>query len=118
MTLKVLSLASEAVPLVKTGGLADVVGALPAALAAEGVEMTTMLPGYPAVMRGLGRLRKVGVHWPETSGMQQSAGILAGKTLVLTGSLPTEKALKQISCSSRSSLRGSYGETRQRRAKP
>ena len=59
MTLKVLSLASEAVPLVKTGGLADVVGALPAALAAEGVEMTTMLPGYPAVMRGLGRLRKV-----------------------------------------------------------
>jgi len=37
----------------------------------------------------VGRLRKAGVHWPETSGMQQSAGILAGKTLVLTGSLPT-----------------------------
>lgn len=47
MRLKVLSVASEAVPLVKTGGLADVVGALPAALAGHGVEMTTLLPGYP-----------------------------------------------------------------------
>ncbi|HMP55825.1 MAG TPA: glycogen/starch synthase, partial [Novosphingobium sp.] len=33
MALSVLSVASEAVPLVKTGGLADVAGALPAALA-------------------------------------------------------------------------------------
>ncbi|MHA6344843.1 glycogen synthase GlgA [Roseivivax sp. CAU 1761] len=46
----VLSVASECVPLIKTGGLADVAGALPAALAAEGVEMRTLLPGYPAVM--------------------------------------------------------------------
>jgi DNA ligase (NAD+) len=29
------------------------------------------------------------VHWTESTGMQQSAGILAGKTLVLTGTLPT-----------------------------
>lgn len=34
-------------------------------------------------------LRGAGVHWPESTGLQQSAGILAGKTLVLTGSLPT-----------------------------
>jgi starch synthase len=40
-------------PLVKTGGLADVTGALPAALAAEGVKVTTMLPGYPAVLAAL-----------------------------------------------------------------
>ena len=33
----VLSVASEVFPLVKTGGLADVAGALPPALAAEGV---------------------------------------------------------------------------------
>ena len=49
----VLSVASECAPLVKTGGLADVVGALPAALAAEGVVMRTLLPGYPAVMKAL-----------------------------------------------------------------
>jgi starch synthase len=48
---KVLSVASEAYPLAKTGGLADVVGALPAALSPHGVETTTFLPGYPAVMR-------------------------------------------------------------------
>ncbi|GGL62144.1 glycogen synthase GlgA [Wenxinia marina] len=49
--MKVLSVASECVPLIKTGGLADVVGALPAALAPQGVEMRVLLPGYPAVMK-------------------------------------------------------------------
>jgi starch synthase len=48
--MKVLSVASEVYPLIKTGGLADVAGALPAALAAEGVEVVTLVPGYPAVM--------------------------------------------------------------------
>src|SRR5207342_326422 len=51
--IKVLSVASEIYPLVKTGGLADVVGALPKALAAEGVRMRTLVPGYPDVMRAL-----------------------------------------------------------------
>lgn len=46
---RVLSVASEAYPLIKTGGLADVVGALPAALAPHGVAVTTLLPGYPAL---------------------------------------------------------------------
>ena len=51
--LKALSVASEAFPLIKTGGLADVVGALPAALARENVEMRTLIPGYPAVLAKL-----------------------------------------------------------------
>jgi starch synthase len=51
--LRVLSITSEAYPLIKTGGLADVAGALPAALAREGVEVRTLLPGYPAVMAKL-----------------------------------------------------------------
>ncbi|MCA3555987.1 glycogen synthase GlgA [Aestuariivirga sp.] len=51
--MKVLSAASELFPLVKTGGLADVTGALPAALAGEGVEVTNIVPGYPAVMAAL-----------------------------------------------------------------
>ncbi len=59
MSLRVLSVASEMVPLVKTGGLADVVGALPAALAGQGVDMTTLLPGYPAVLAAVGKTRKV-----------------------------------------------------------
>src|SRR5271156_2234144 len=51
--LRVLSIASEVFPLVKTGGLADVAGALPGALKRENVEMRTLLPGYPQVMAGL-----------------------------------------------------------------
>jgi starch synthase len=47
------------VPLVKTGGLADVVGALPAALAAQGVTVTTLLPGYPAVMAAAKRAKAI-----------------------------------------------------------
>ena len=39
-------LASEAVPYVKTGGLGDVMGALPAALAREGLEVSLLLPLY------------------------------------------------------------------------
>ncbi len=52
--LRVLAVASEMSPLVKTGGLADVVGALPAALAPEGVEIRTLIPGYPGVLAALG----------------------------------------------------------------
>ncbi|MDO9467189.1 MAG: NAD-dependent DNA ligase LigA, partial [Thiobacillus sp.] len=43
----------------------------------------------PHNLEGVGSLRAAGVHWTESTGMQQSAGILAGKTLVLTGTLPT-----------------------------
>src|SRR5690606_41558871 len=48
--IEVLSVTSEIYPLVKTGGLADVAGALPAALAGTGVTMRTLVPGYPAVI--------------------------------------------------------------------
>ncbi len=48
--MRVLSVASEIFPLVKTGGLADVAGALPGALAREGVAVRTLVPGYPAVL--------------------------------------------------------------------
>ena len=51
--LRVLAVASEIYPLIKTGGLADVAGALPLALAAEGVATITLIPGYPAVMKAL-----------------------------------------------------------------
>jgi starch synthase len=47
---KVLSVASEVYPLLKTGGLADVAGALPGAMSREGVDMRVLVPGYPAVL--------------------------------------------------------------------
>jgi starch synthase len=51
--LRVLSVVSEIYPIIKTGGLADVAGALPIALQKEGVEVRTLLPGYPAVLNAL-----------------------------------------------------------------
>ncbi len=57
--MKVLSVASEVAPLIKTGGLADVAGALPAALKAQGVDMRTLMPGYPKVLEALGDGRQI-----------------------------------------------------------
>ncbi|NCU21169.1 starch synthase, partial [Candidatus Falkowbacteria bacterium] len=56
---RVLSVASECVPLVKTGGLADVVGALPGALAGQGWQMRVMIPAYPGVVAQLDAPRVV-----------------------------------------------------------
>lgn len=50
MHMKILFCTSEAVPLIKTGGLADVSGALPLALQEIGVDCRVLLPGYPRVL--------------------------------------------------------------------
>lgn len=66
--MKILSVASEIHPLIKTGGLADVAGALPGALAGLGVEMRSLVPGYPAVMKTLGKKRAVAHPYPDLFG--------------------------------------------------
>ena len=72
---KVLSVTSECAPLVKTGGLADVAGALPAALAPHGWRMRTLLPGYPTVMKAAKRWK---VH-------RRAFPLQGGKARVLEG---------------------------------
>jgi starch synthase len=57
--IEVLSVASEIYPLVKTGGLADVAGALPLALKAEDVNVRTLVPGYPAALKAMRRGKAV-----------------------------------------------------------
>jgi starch synthase len=47
--MKILMVASEAAPFAKTGGLADVVGSLPAALKSLGYEVAVLLPRYRSV---------------------------------------------------------------------
>ncbi|MGB7240893.1 MAG: glycogen synthase GlgA [Sulfitobacter sp.] len=47
--MKVLFVASECAPFIKTGGLADVIGAVPKALAALGVGVKVLIPAYPAL---------------------------------------------------------------------
>jgi starch synthase len=46
---KILMVSSEAAPFAKTGGLADVVGSLPAALVRGGDEVGVVLPRYGSV---------------------------------------------------------------------
>jgi starch synthase len=48
--MKVLHVGAEIVPLVKTGGLADVLGALPQALIKEGADVRLLLPGLPSIL--------------------------------------------------------------------
>ena len=57
--LRVLHVAAEVFPLVKTGGLADVVAALPVAQAEQGADVRLLLPGYPAVIESVQGARPV-----------------------------------------------------------
>ena len=66
-SVRVLSIASEIYPLIKTGELADVTGALPIALKADGIEVRTLVPGYPAVLNALGPIEGV-IHLPDFFG--------------------------------------------------
>lgn len=60
----------------KTGGLADVAGALPLALVAEGIETTTLIPGYPAV---LGRLESAEPVHRDSDFFGNGARLLRGR---------------------------------------
>ena len=58
--MRVLFASSEVYPLVKTGGLADVSGALPAALIESGLDVRVLLPGYAEAMDKAEGKRTVG----------------------------------------------------------
>ncbi|MDD2924689.1 glycogen synthase GlgA [Rhodoferax sp.] len=51
--MRVLQVSAEIFPLLKTGGLADVAGALPGALAAVGCDVRVLLPGFAPILADL-----------------------------------------------------------------
>ncbi len=55
--MRILFVTSEAFPLIKTGGLADVSGSLPAALQDINADVRILIPGYPAVLNKLANPR-------------------------------------------------------------
>ncbi|OOZ41809.1 starch synthase [Solemya pervernicosa gill symbiont] len=75
--MKVLFVTSEAHPLIKTGGLADVCGSLPIALKRQRQDVRVVLPAYPQVVAKAGALKLLAeVTLPDSS---QPVRILAGQ---------------------------------------
>lgn len=75
--LKVLFATPEVAPLIKTGGLADVSGALPATLRAIGVDVRVLVPGYNPVIAHLTH-HQVVATFDDLPGFP-SARLLSGK---------------------------------------
>ena len=73
---KILFAASEAYPLVKTGGLGDVVYSLPHALHKRGADIRLVLPGYRALLRQLDQVRILG--WLDVRGAE---GVVSARIL-------------------------------------
>jgi starch synthase len=75
--LRILFVTSEAHPLIKTGGLADVSGSLPAALNALGEDVRLLIPGYRQVLSKLRNKRALlELKWLPMVG---NVSILAGE---------------------------------------
>ncbi len=75
--MQVLAVTPEIYPLVKTGGLADVTGALPLALGVQGVRVRSLIPGYP-IVNGKFKKKKVVLQYPALHG--GSASVFAAET--------------------------------------
>lgn len=76
--LKVLMVASEALPLAKSGGLADAVSGLAHAIQRAGVELTLLLPGYRAALAAL----------PDTKEVAQLPNLPGGPATLVSGRIP------------------------------
>ncbi|KIL98570.1 Glycogen synthase ADP-glucose transglucosylase [Paramagnetospirillum magnetotacticum MS-1] len=76
--MRVLFVSSEVFPLVKTGGLADVSGALPAALTESGEDVKILLPGYPEAIKASGAKKSVG-SLGDPFGLGAEVQLLSGK---------------------------------------
>lgn len=76
--MRVLFASSEVYPLIKTGGLADVSGALPAALAENGVDVRILMPAYPQAVAASGAKKAAG-RLGDPFGIGAEAQLLSGR---------------------------------------
>ncbi|HEX8886960.1 MAG TPA: glycogen/starch synthase, partial [Noviherbaspirillum sp.] len=83
--MRVLQVCAELYPLLKTGGLADVTGALPPALALLGCDTRVLVPGFPALRAGIEEQQLVadlsGRFGPET--VRLYCGLLPGSAVMV-----------------------------------
>lgn len=79
--MRILQVSAELFPLLKTGGLADVAGALPLALAAAGEDARVLLPGFPQIVAGVRDLVPVAelrAPWGESTRLLQGRILTEG----------------------------------------
>jgi starch synthase len=75
-SLRVVIVASEVAPFAKTGGLADVTGSLPVALARLGHQVSVIMPRYPAIERAVRSLEKVSDSLTVPMGSSTEEGVV------------------------------------------
>ncbi|HTG01886.1 MAG TPA: glycogen synthase GlgA [Nitrospirota bacterium] len=78
--MKILFAASEAAPFAKTGGLADVAGSLPPALASLGHEVVLVMPRYRQVDIAANKLKRVATIYVPLGDWQERCDVLRGRT--------------------------------------
>ncbi len=104
--MKVLQVSAEIFPLLKTGGLADVAGALPAALTAAGCAVRVLLPGFAPILADLEAptvLAELTTPWGDRMVLRQgvlatlgvSAYVIDAPQLYLRPGTPYEDAQRQ-----------------------
>lgn len=94
LNVNVLFVSSEVFPLIKTGGLADVSGALPIALANLNVDIRILMPGYPAAMQQIENLTEIAKFDDLPLGVH--ARLLMGTLPKVSHQLETSKTVNVI----------------------
>ena len=80
-TMKILFVSPEAVPYAKTGGLADVAGALPKSIAAQGHSVALIMPLYKMVDRDKFGITEIASDLPaKIAGREEKFSIYQGKS--------------------------------------
>ncbi len=72
--MNILQVSAEIFPLLKTGGLADIAGALPAALTDVGCDVRLLLPGFDPILQNLQKVKLLGTRttpWGESVSLKQ-----------------------------------------------
>ena len=97
--MQILQVSAEYFPLLKTGGLADVAGALPQALQPLGCEVRPLLPGFAAMLDG--RAVQIKTELDEALVGDDIHAAAEANTLVVSEGIPFREAYRRVAAKPR-----------------